>query len=150
MAIDRSELRRGLTETRRYLLSHHVPAEYHRCYAPTLFGRRVHVCARCSGIYPGIVLGILATFLAPAILTGLALIAVLPLPALVEWTITSMTDRRGFNAARTATGGALGYAYGLGLVRIVFQGDIGVIVIGAVYGMGACILLYYRARHEYR
>ena len=146
MAIDRSELRRGLAETSEYLLSHHVPAEYYRCYAPTIFGRRVHVCARCSGIYPGIALGVAAALLGPPLPTGLLLVAVLPLPALVEWALTAMTDRRGYNAVRTITGAMLGYGYGLGLARLLSQGDRRVIAVGVAYALAAGTLLAVQRR----
>lgn len=148
MVIDRAELRRGLAETRQHLLSHHVPGEYYRCYSPTVFGRRVHLCARCTGIYPGIVAGITAAFLAPAALTATLLIALFPLAALAEWTVTSLTDRRGYNVVRTVTGAMLGYAYGLGLVRLFLGGELLVLAIGIGYALLAGILLLVRERRR--
>ena len=58
--VDAEEFREGVAETRRYLLSHHEPEEFDRCYAPSVRGRRVHLCARCCGVYPGIAAGLLA------------------------------------------------------------------------------------------
>jgi uncharacterized membrane protein len=138
--VDRAELWVGLAETRRYLLSHHVPGERYRCYAPVVFGRRVHLCARCSGVYPGIVAGLFALLVAPAVPATLLLIAVLPLPALVDWALTSLTGRRGYNAVRTATGLLLGYGYGLGL-RHLLAGDWTVLVVGVGYAAAAGLLV---------
>lgn len=142
MDVDSAELREGLAETRRYLLSHHLPSERYRCYAPAVFGRRVHVCARCSGIHPGIAAGLLAGLTGSTAFTGLLLVAVLPLPALIDWTLTTFTDRRGYNVVRTATGALLGYGYGLGLVHLFVGSDIRVLAVGAGYVLAAAVLLY--------
>ncbi|MHB9287756.1 DUF2085 domain-containing protein [Halobacteriales archaeon Cl-PHB] len=145
MAIDRGELRRGLAETKRYVFSHHPPSEYDRCYAPVVFGRRVRLCARCSGVYPGIAGGLAAGLGLDGMLTSLVLVLGLPLPALVDWALTAFTDRRGSNPVRTLTGLLLGYAYGLGLVRLLAGGDLRVLAVGLGYGLLAGLLL---ARQE--
>ena len=139
--VDRAELSAALAATRRYLLSHHEPGASHRCHAPVVFGRRVRLCARCSGIYPGIVVGLAAFLLGPARLSGLAVVAALPLPALVDWTATAFTPRRGSNWVRTATGAALGYGYGAGLGRLFLAGDRRVLAVGVAYGAAAAVLL---------
>lgn len=139
--VDWVELRGGLRETRRYLLAHHEPSEWYRCYAPTVFGRRLHVCARCAGIYPGIAAGLLAYTVGPAWLVDIALVALLPLPALVDWALTSFTERRGYNPVRTVTGGLLGYGYGLGLILFFLGGDMRVPVVGVAYAVLAGALL---------
>ncbi|WP_254766767.1 DUF2085 domain-containing protein [Salinilacihabitans rarus] len=142
MGLDPAELGEGLAETRRYVLSHHEPEEWYRCYAPVVFGRRIRLCARCTGVYPGIALGVLAYFLAPGAVTGLAVVAAVPAPALVDWTVTTFTDRRGTNPVRTATGAALGYGYGLGVARLLFEAALPVVAVGAVYAVAAGTLLY--------
>lgn len=144
MRIDASELRRGLAAARPFLLSHHDPTEWDRCYALTFLGRRVRLCARCSGIYPGILLGALA----PADVVTLLFVAVLPLPALVDWTRTAFTRAAGSNAVRTATGVALGLGYGLGLRRLLLQADARVLAVGLGYAVLAVGLLSLRARGE--
>lgn len=140
MRLDVEEFREAFARTRGFLLSHHLPGERYRCYSPRPFGRRVHICARCAGIYPGIAAGALAAMFAPSPLTQFALIALLPGPALVDWTVTSLTDRRGYNVVRTATGALLGYGYGLGLARLA-SGDVRVLGIGAAYALAAGVLL---------
>ena len=140
MDIDTAELRRAWRRTRPYLLSHHEPDEWDRCYAPTVSGRQFHVCARCAGIYPGIAIGVIAGLLGRTD-ADLGIITLTPLPALVDWLATTDTDRRGHNAVRTITGGLLGYGYGRGLARLVHSRDMRVIAIGASYATLAATLL---------
>lgn len=135
------ELREGLRQTRPYLLAHHRPAAWDRCYAPTVFGRRIRLCARCLGIYPGIISGFLAYEFGPTAATRFPLILLLPVPALVDWAITAFTARPGSNGIRTLTGGLLGYAYGLGLLALLRDGDLRVLGVGAIFGVIAALLL---------
>lgn len=143
MRVDRSELREGLAKTMPFLLSHHHPAERHRCYSPSVFGRRIHLCARCAGIYPGIALSLWTSQFAFPSWLAYALVAALPLPALVDWTITTFTPRRGYNSTRTATGLLLGFGYGIGLARVVLERDPYVLAVGTLYAATAAVLLYY-------
>lgn len=146
--IDRGEVRTALAATRPYVLSHHEPAEWDRCYAPTVGGRRVRLCARCLGIYPGIAAGLLASLVGSSLPTGIAVVAFLPLPALVDWAVTAFTPRRGWNPVRTATGLALGYAYGVGLGSLFLAGDLRVLAIGAVYATVVGVLLSVRRARQ--
>lgn len=139
--VDRAGIRTALSETRGYLLSHHTPDERYRCYAPVVFGRRVHLCARCLGIYPGIALGVLAALFGLPTVADIAVVAFLPIPALLDWAATTFTDRRGHNALRTASGGLLGFAYGVGLVSLFVDGDVRVLAVGVVYAAIAGVLL---------
>jgi uncharacterized membrane protein len=141
VAIDRTELAEGWAETRRYLLSHHEPTDWDRCYAPTIRGRRVRLCARCLGIYPGILVGLLVASLFRVPISHYALVALLPLPALLDWTVTTFTDRAGHNVVRTSTGVLLGVGYAVGLVHVVGNADLGVVAIGAIYACTAGALL---------
>ncbi|QGN07672.1 DUF2085 domain-containing protein [Halorhabdus sp. CBA1104] len=135
------ELRRGLARARPYLLAHHRPERRYRCYRVSLFGSRIALCARCSGLYPGVAVGLIAFFLAGPPFVGLVLIALLPAPALCDWVVTSVRDRRGSNVIRTATGALLGYAYGLGLATLFLDGDLRVLGIGVGYAAIAAVLL---------
>lgn len=141
MTLDTSELRRGLTETRRYLLSHHEPDDWDRCHQPRVFGRQLRVCARCSGIYPGIILGLLAGNLGGVPLSPVLILALFPLPALVDWSLSTFANRSGSNLVRTATGALLGFAYGVGLALISLGWLVPVLAIGGVYGVAALGLL---------
>ena len=138
----RRELRRGLGRTRSYLLAHHRPAEYDRCHAVDVAGRRVHVCARCSGVYPGIVAGL--TLFATG--TGAPLwpwlVTLGPAPALVDWAVTTLGDRRGHNAGRTLTGILLGLAYGLAVPWFLTERPLWLVGVAVAYGAFAAIGLH--------
>ncbi|SDQ41453.1 DUF2085 domain-containing protein [Natronobacterium texcoconense] len=143
MRVDRSEIRDGLAATWPFLLSHHLPSEWYRCYSPHVFGRQVHICARCLGVYPGIAVGLATYFVAFPSTASVVLTAVLPLPALVDWTLTTFTDRRGYNVVRTVTGGLLGFAYGIGLLAVLLEFDLRIIVVGIAYAIIASVLIYF-------
>ncbi|PCR89871.1 DUF2085 domain-containing protein [Natrinema ejinorense] len=143
MRIDTAELREGLAETRRFALAHHLPSERYRCYSPVLFGRRVHLCARCLGIYPGLLAGFLSQFLVLREANALLVVALFPLPALIDWAVTTFRDRRGYNGVRTATGALLGYGYGCGLSLVLFESNLTVLGIGGCYGIIAVVSIYY-------
>ncbi|GAB3689832.1 hypothetical protein GCM10028857_25670 [Salinarchaeum chitinilyticum] len=146
--VDWSEFSDALAETRRYLLSHHEPHDHYRTYLVSAFGRRARLCARCTGVYPGIAAGLLAGIFAGGWFASLLFVALLPAPALVEWTATRFTPRRGYNAVRTATGLLLGYAYGLGAVLFLGRGDRRVLLVGLGYGIVAFVLLTIRERRR--
>lgn len=145
-----TEVRKGLAESQQYLLSHHEPRDYHRCYAPQIRGRTVRLCARCSGVYPGIALGLglFVTSLLGAV--HFLLVAFLPLPALVDWTVTHFGTTEGWNAVRTLTGFLLGVGYGLGLGHLLLGGDLFVLAIGAGYGLlaGSLLAVHQRRRSD--
>lgn len=137
-----SEIRSALAASRQYLLSHHEPSEYHRCYTLQIRGRSVHLCARCSEVYPGIAVGagLFVTELFAAV--HLVLITLLPLPALIDWTVTQVWMRHGLNAVRTLTGGLLGIGYGIGVGYVLVEREFAVVIIGAIYAVAAGLALW--------
>lgn len=141
MYVDWAELRKGLSETRQYVLSHHERSERYRCYSPIVFGRRIDVCARCSGIYPGIFAGVALHLTAPTTFSHVVLAGFLPLPALVDWAATSFTAKRGYNVVRTTTGALLGYGYGLGIAALLSVHAIWILMLGVLYALTAGILV---------
>lgn len=130
----KSELRTGLAETKRYLLSHHTPDQYHRCYTLRMRGRTVRLCARCLGIYPGIAVGFAVFVFGLFGSFQLLLVATLPMPALVDWTVTHLYYPDGRNRIRTVTGVALGVGYGLGVGHLLVGREPLVLAVGACYG----------------
>jgi uncharacterized membrane protein len=139
--VDYPGLRAALAEMRRYLLAHHEPHRYHRCYAFRVRGRTVRLCARCSGVYPGIAAG-LALFLTGLFASVHLLVAALfPLPALVDWLVTHVRETEGWNPLRTATGFLLGTGYGLGVGLLVLDGEWVVLGIGIGYALLAGVAI---------
>jgi len=137
--MDRTELRRGLAAAAPYLLAHHERGDRARCHRLALRGHTVDFCARCSGVYPGIVLGA-ALWLSGALSAGWpALIALGPAPALVDWAVTTLGDRRGHNAVRTGTGLSLGAAYGLAVPWFLTTWAPWLVAVAVAYGALAAI-----------
>lgn len=134
------EIRRGIVRTAPYLLSHHLPGVFDRCYEARVRGRTIRLCARCCGIYPGILVGAVAALSGQTILRALVLVYLLPAPALLEWLATA-NGNRGSNRLRTATGFLLGYAYGLGLVWLLAAREPLVLVAAVGYGVLAVALV---------
>ena len=64
-------------------LSHHAPVQYDRC---TVIGRR-HVCRRCLFLYPiALAFAVVSCAgLRPASAVELLVLALLPLPAVIDW-----------------------------------------------------------------
>jgi uncharacterized membrane protein len=92
-----------------FWLSHHPPEELHRTYR---LGTH-HVCARCLGVYPLLVLGLgvqFATRAPLALAWEVGAVALLTLPALLDWALGRFRPARGHNGWRTATGVLLGLA----------------------------------------
>lgn len=141
------EFRRGLAETRRYVLSHHEPRNWNRCFAVSVPWRNkehpVQVCARCAGIYPGIAVGILACA-AGVIPHGAipVLVGALPVFALADWGRTAYTRRTGRNLVRATTGFLLGIGYGCGLVGLTYPSlRPTVVTVGILYAGVASVAL---------
>lgn len=143
-----SEVKVALRRTSSYLLSHHQEGAHHRCYAFSWQGRTVRVCARCLGIWPGIIIGIIlpgAILLSPV--ASIAAVAVLPSFALIDWARSAFTARKGTNAVRTLTGLLLGIAYGIGITLLMSPARWSALAVGAGYIVvaGALLLIGRRA-----
>jgi hypothetical protein len=95
------------------LLAHHGPEEYDRCY---LVGR-VHLCARCAGLYPALalMLALEISGVVRDVRVEWALLYVLPLPAVVSWARRRLAGASGSNPLATVTGALLGIALGRGI-----------------------------------
>lgn len=98
-----------------FWLSHHTPDEWDRCYQAGSF----RVCARCLGVYPTMVVGLMALFALHAPLESpldVPLVLGLTLPATADWAFGRFRPHAFSNPWRTFTGVLLG----LGLARSLF------------------------------
>lgn len=141
-----AELAAGLRATGEYVLSHHEREHWDRCHAVPVPGldARVRLCARCTGVYPGVAAGVLAAGWGVVPVTVL-LVAVLPAATVAERLAEAAPGVAydGRNWVRTATGALLGVAYGLGLVGLVGRPATRgwVLAVGAGYAVVAAALL---------
>lgn len=136
------EVRTGLARTGRYLLSHHRPAEWDRCHALCVRGRTVRLCARCTGVYPGVLIGLVLFATGSGRAAWPWIVGLLPAPALVDWAVTASGERSGRNAVRTATGALLGIAYGVALPWVLLDGTYWLVGVAVVYGGLAALGLW--------
>lgn len=143
----KEELKKGLRKTAPHILSHHSVSEYYKCYTLE-FKHKVRICARCIGIYSGILLGviILITNAIPERIQKFAII-VFPFFALLDWSFTEFTTHKGRNTIRTISGLILGVAYTFALFLFITKfPNYLVITTGAAYGAIATLLLFIKNR----
>lgn len=109
------ELKKGVGETSKYILSHHEKEDYYKCYLLKIKNRHVAFCSRCLGIYLGILLGILVlNFQILDKNFSYLIISFFPLFALIDWSISAFTKSKSNNFIRTSSGVFLGIAYAFG------------------------------------
>jgi uncharacterized membrane protein len=111
------------------LFSHHPPCQYNRTFV--LF--RLRVCTRCTGLLVGfILLVIFAHLYLIEITTVLISSIVLPLPAILNFTLTELGKKRNNGIKRFVTGLLLGIVLGLAIEQFIA---------GAIF-IGVLILLW--------
>ena len=69
-----------------------------------------------------------------------------PAPALLDWAVTTFTDRRGSNAVRTASGLLLGSAYGVAVPWFLTEQPLWLFAVGLCYGGVTAVLLAFSRR----
>ncbi len=97
-----------------FWLSHHHPDEWDRCYAVG----PLRLCARCLGVYPTMLVTLIALFAAHAPLEhplDLAAVLLLTAPATLDWAFGRFRPHAFSNPWRTLTGVMLGLALGRSL-----------------------------------
>jgi len=126
------ELRAGLRETSKYILSHHRLEDHWKCFS--VLGQPV--CSRCLGIYLGIFFGLGIYFFQFLSEFYYLMILFLPLPMLINWFLTTTGKTKSSNLNRAGTGFLCGTAYSLGVIHFfAFFPNIQVVFIGLVYGL---------------
>lgn len=137
------ELKKGILETSKYILSHHKKEDYHKCYLFKIKNRRIAVCARCLGVYVGIIMGaiLFSSQIFNKNLYYLS-IGIFPMFALVDWSVSTFTKYKSNNFFRMSSGFFLGIAYIFGLILLLRTPlDYFIIAIGLFYLITALLLL---------
>ena len=106
------------------LFSHHPPSHYGHCLRVSLRGHSIYFCARCSGIYGGLGIGILVLLLfsfrlEPHWLWFLFSVA-LGFATIVDWVSQRVTPRKTRNLMRAGTG----FASGIGLAIVFYLANV--------------------------
>lgn len=109
------ELRYGLENTLKYILSHHSSDEYSKCFF--IAGR--YVCARCLGIYLGIAAGAAMYYLNIFSRFHFVIISFFPAFMLMDWFMTKIGVTKSSNAIRACTGFMCGQAYTLAFIMFL-------------------------------
>ncbi|MCD6547244.1 MAG: DUF2085 domain-containing protein [Nanoarchaeota archaeon] len=126
-----------------FILSHHNPDEYYRCYLIKLFGKSIHVCARCLGVYSFAILSFVFYFLVNLSSSlNLVILYLFPIPAFVDWGLYRFKIWKGINPIRTLTGAFLGITYGrLGFLFVENPFNIHIYIVALSYIILAFLIL---------
>ena len=95
------EMKIGIKETSKYILSHHEPKDYYKCYLLKLNNKKLYFCSRCTGIYIGIIIGLLLHFSKSVNEYYYYYpIIIFPIFTLIDWSITAFTNNKSTNFFR--------------------------------------------------
>ncbi|MFX0097755.1 MAG: DUF2085 domain-containing protein [Candidatus Hodarchaeota archaeon] len=95
--------------------AHHTPDKFHRCLRIQIRGRKLYLCARCTGMLSGIyaavfLLPLLQSLVSP--ITAWIMLIAFPLPAIVDWLSQYGGKRESNNRIRVVSGFLLGSSIG--------------------------------------
>jgi uncharacterized membrane protein len=103
-----------------FLLSHHSYSKLSHTIQVSLGTKEVHLCARCTGIGVGMLVGLsYVNYLAYGFLRYPALIVAFVLPAIVDWLFQVFSVKNSTNPRRLVTGALVGQTYLVGLIALV-------------------------------
>ena len=117
------------------LLSHHPFSEINRTIRIMILNKRIHLCARCTGKYLGLLLCLLLIFWRGHISIPYLIFIFLPLPATLDWLTQTIKIRESKNTLRIITG----FIYGLWLglcIHTVILWDISYLLIIVLQCLG--------------
>lgn len=134
--------RRRFLDVLHLLISHHEPPYMHRCWRLTLCGHTLYICARCSALVIGVLVGLLFQFFIIRIeVTPVTffLAFLISLPAAIDWSTQSLGLRESRNPLRSLTGFLLGLAVGyvLSSLNLFYYLLVVLLYVGYVFGFGA-------------
>ena len=120
------KLTTGTTDSRPplwfFMLSHHSYSKLSHTIRISLGKREVRLCARCTGIGVGMLVGLsYVNYLAYDFLHYPALIFAFVLPAIVDWLFQVFRLKNSTNPRRLVTGALVGQTYLVGLIAL-FRG----------------------------
>jgi uncharacterized membrane protein len=102
------------------ILSHHSFARLSHTFRISVGTRNAYVCARCTGIAIGIVVGLAyIDVLADWFFQYPVLIFVFTMPAAIDWLFQVFKWRESTNSRRLMTGALIGQAYLVGLIALI-------------------------------
>jgi len=131
------EFKSGIDDTIPYLLSHHESKDYDKCLTISKY----KICARCFGVYIGIILtGILHLnfYISPFVL--ILVVFLFPVFTLLDWTISTFSKIKSNNKLRIFSGLTLGSVFISG-VLLLSTGQYVVFFPGIIYAGLAVILI---------
>ncbi|MGY5875841.1 MAG: DUF2085 domain-containing protein [Candidatus Thorarchaeota archaeon] len=116
--------RREMGEAMHMMISHHPPSLFGHCLRLTFRGRSLYMCARCTGIYGGLFVGLAVLFLSRAVLTPSWLWFLFSLAigfsTVFDWVTQRLTPRKTTVRVRAITG----LLSGISLAIIFYLADL--------------------------
>lgn len=102
-----------LKEIRNYILSHHEPKDYNRCFFITLHEKRTYICSRCAGWYTSFLLFWILSFLRVEFFLNYSFIILyfFPMPAIIDWSLHRFKIYEGTNLTRIFSGFLIGLTF---------------------------------------
>ncbi|MHA2425851.1 MAG: DUF2085 domain-containing protein [Candidatus Thorarchaeota archaeon] len=113
-----------IKETIHTIISHHPPSLYSHCHRVSFLGRSVYFCSRCSGIYSGMGIGLIAVLILGLDLSQkwfwFLVALMLGFATVVDWMTQRIAPRKTKNSYRFITG----VMAGLGLSIVFMLADL--------------------------
>lgn len=105
-----------------YILSHHEPKDYGRCFSITISRKKYHFCSRCVGWYSSFLIFWFTLFLGINFLPNYEFVVLylFPIPAIVDWSLHKFEIYDGTNFSRILTGFLIGFTFA-NLLYIFFR-----------------------------
>jgi len=145
------EVRLGIRKTSNYILSHHEPNEYYKCYNLNIKNKNIYFCSRCVGIYIGIIVGLILNNINLINKENYYLIIILfPIFALIDWSIDAFTEYDNNKFLSSISGIFLGIAYILGVLLFIETfPNYFLILLGTIYSLLTLILIILKKRLDW-
>ncbi len=127
------------------LIAHHEPDQFHKTIGFHVSNKDIRLCARCTGVYFGIITTLLSFLLSittPHIFQ-LVIIFTFPIPAIIDWGLDKYSLWGGSNTTRFVSGLMLGICYIFLWVRFI-QNPLDIVVwsVAIVYVTIVGLILY--------